>query len=278
MMETRRSPEPITRTALLGVRFWDEVTCTPVQNGLMVELRDPANRFKRLLATPNKSGVHVLHDAPGLIRSARGAGDDNFWRNLPEHSELVVEVRDTSGRFQPLAITARLPARGFFTPNCLTTSSPTAESFIPLFSAPTRSAPGGMAVVRAELHAWNDRAPVSWALLTAEYRGEVLGRGLSDSEGKVAVIFPYPEPESLWRTSPPGVATLPRWDLDLRVYHAAEMVGVKRPELCSLLAQPRARLLDGLSPAADLGHVTLLFGRELVVRSANSSFLFVAPV
>jgi hypothetical protein len=133
-----------------------------------------------------------------------------------------------------------------------------------------------MAVIRADLKTWEGKKPVSWGMLTVEYLGEVLGRGVADCEGKVAVIFPYPEPESPRRVSPPEIATPPGWELDLRINHAAEMIGLARPELCALLTQPRARLIDGLSPPAELGTVLLKLGRELVVRSTGSSSVFVA--
>lgn len=270
-----RSPDRITRTALLGVRFWDEVTRTPVQDGPVVELRHAANPYKRLRAIPNKRGIHVLHDAPGLRRSAYGTGDDQFWRNPPEGGELVLEVTDASGHFQPLEMTAHLPTRGFFTPDCLVASPPAAEGYIPLFSTPVRPIPSGMAVVRMELRDWVHGKPVRWALLVVKYQDQMLGRGVADREGKVAVLFPYPEPESHRRASPPEVPTQPSWNLELEVFHSPSLLSQERPDLCALLAQPRARLLDGLSPAADLGPQELTLGRELIVRSATSPFISV---
>ncbi|MGI0035454.1 MAG: hypothetical protein ACRD98_06265, partial [Nitrososphaera sp.] len=57
---------------------------------------------------PNPSGVHVLHDAPGLGRSARGTGDKDFWAHPPEARHYRCEVTDPERRFHPVAFEARL--------------------------------------------------------------------------------------------------------------------------------------------------------------------------
>jgi hypothetical protein len=275
-----RNPDHVFRTALLGVRFWDEVTSTPIDSGLKVELRSKSNPGLRTCALANKHGVYVVHDAPGLTRSARESGDAAFWANPPESGEYVVEVTDMWERFQPVEMEARLPVKGFFVPDSLLASPPVASppragTYVPLFSTAVRAVPGGMAVVRAELRSWPREEPLSWALLAVEYQGTVLARGVADREGKTAVIFPYPEPQVRRRASPPEDSILPHWRLEISVFHSPGLSGLERPELSELLSQPRARLLDGLSPVADLGPVTLTLGRELIVRSAASPFVFV---
>jgi hypothetical protein len=58
-------------------------------------------------AVPNRSGVYVLHQAPGLEAFAFGAGDDVFWDNLLALRPFIIEVSDLQRRFQPLAFTVR---------------------------------------------------------------------------------------------------------------------------------------------------------------------------
>ena len=69
---------------------------------------------------------------------------------IPPNKDFVVEVSDDERRFQPFQFTASLPARGVFNGMGWTTRRPPLAS-VPLFSSPVRTAPGGMAIIRAEL-------------------------------------------------------------------------------------------------------------------------------
>ena len=109
--------ERLTLTAPLGVTFHDTVTGLRVGTGLDVAVYQKAIPSSRAQMFPNPSGVYVLQHAPGLSRDFEfGAGDDEFWSNLPQPAPYVMEVSDREGRFQPfsLEIDLPLPYRGVF--------------------------------------------------------------------------------------------------------------------------------------------------------------------
>ncbi|WP_289460525.1 hypothetical protein, partial [Klebsiella pneumoniae] len=84
-----------------------------------------------------------------------------------------------------------------------------AEPAVDLFSTPSRSMPGAMAIVRGELRRADSGASAAFALVTIDYRGVTLGRGMADREGRFVVACPYPEPERRPRHSPPDAASPP---------------------------------------------------------------------
>jgi hypothetical protein len=85
--------DTVTRTALLGVRFWDRVTGRPVADGL--ELIETVSGIR---ATPGPSGVFAVHDLPGLRASSFGAGDEPFWASPPGRAPFTFRVRDRARR------------------------------------------------------------------------------------------------------------------------------------------------------------------------------------
>src|SRR5262249_37581599 len=117
---------------------------------------------------------------------------------------------DSQNRFISFSFNADLPARGLFSLQCgAPESPPNAPPIVPLYSSPARSVPGAMAVVRAELHLppppgkkWGEQA--AWAVVAAAVPGHATVRGIADEKGRIAMIFPYPEPAAVSPTSPPG--------------------------------------------------------------------------
>jgi hypothetical protein len=273
----------ITRVAPLGVRFWDTATDTPVRAGLQVTVYPIDDPRLRVFAAPNPSGVHVLHDAPGLSRSARGAGDKGFWVHPPEARHYRCEVTDPERRFHPVAFEARLPAQGLFAPDCTPLSPPSSARVVYLFSTPTRSVPGSMAVIRTELVSVVTGASAAWAVLSVEHRGVELGRGVADREGKAMVVFPFPEPERRPRLSPPDTPPpedsgfLMKWSVRLRAFHEPRLAAAVIPDYCALLSQPEALLLEDRSPPLGLEEATVALARESILVSRGGSHLFVAP-
>ncbi|MCA9542063.1 MAG: hypothetical protein KC620_24370, partial [Myxococcales bacterium] len=191
----------IVSTAPLGMRFADPMTGATVASGLDVAARGPASaRFVN--ARPGAGGVYAFHGLSGLIAVERAeripggsttqvAGDANWWQHHQGKVACEVRVRDPQKRFQPFRFVAPLPHRGLFAPPC---AAPPAgvEPFVPLFSAPGRPAPAGMAVVRAEL--WDrvaDRA-AAWARLEVWHGATRVGHGFADAEGRAAIYFRPP--------------------------------------------------------------------------------------
>jgi hypothetical protein len=298
--------ERLTLVAPLGLRFHDAATGENVGGGLSVTVYPSNNSARRVEAFVNRSGTYVLHHAPGLQRAfEHGAGDEEFWLNLPPSQTFVVEVVDQGRRFQPFQFEVELPApRGLY--NWLSPfepSPPEGARSIPLYSAPARALNAGMAVVRADLWNAHTNAPARWAVLEARLDGQLHARGMSDERGSVALIFPYPKPTDSPLASP--VASPPvnknvplleqTWELTLNAGYApppeddAATNPAPLPDLRATLDQlnaPPATLWADFANLEELAGVTLKYGQELILKSQDSitvsppapqSVLFITP-
>jgi len=296
--------ERVTHVAPLGLRFHDAATGERVGGGLTVTVYPANNSARRVEAFVNRSGTYVLHHAPGLREFEHGAGDDEFWNNLPPPQTFVVEVVDQERRFQPFLFEAELPApRGLF--NWLSPfepSPPAGARSVPLYSAPARALSSGMAVIRADL--WNAQAgaPAAWAVVEARLNGQLQARGLSDERGSVALIFPYPKPTDSPLASP--VASPPvnknvplleqTWELTFNAGYAPQPDAAATrlaplPDLRATLDQlnaPHAVLWTDFAGQEELAGATLKYGQELILKSQDSitvsppapqSVLFITP-
>lgn len=291
------SPQPegfawrdrVTLVAPLGLRFWDAVSETVVGERLMSYAAPADDPRRRVRAFTNPSGIHVLRDLPGLRDFETGSGDARFWADHPPRFEFIIEVEDRTQQFQPFSFRIRLPLRGLLVWDCAPSGSPSKPiAAVPLFSTPSRAVPAGFAVVRAEL--WDDAtgSPAAWAMLEVALPSGPPVRGLADRDGRVAVIFPYPEPPSEAFASPPG--SPPHgvglsmfsevWDIELRAYYLASRLAPVVPDLCDALLQPEAMLWADAARTQPLGTQGLQFGRELIVRSAGDANgrLLVTPI
>jgi hypothetical protein len=288
----------LERTVLFapfGVLFWDPATQTPVHTGLeVVHRRDAQSAAVR--AVPNRSGVYLLRGLPGLGDVERGAGAGP----VPT-GRYRVEVTDPQGQFLPVAFDADLPTpiRGLFDPGCdfrgshlwevpSPPGSPVAPALpvVPLFSAPGRPLPPGMAVLRAQLRTVGGEA-AAWAVLETSVGDRATGLGVADGNGLATVVFPYPEPTALL-LSPPGYGSSrlsdQSWALDVHAYFGggsppsaapvADPSGI--PDLCDLLDQHPVTLLADES-GTPLSSVDLRYGRELVLRTSPHSILLFVP-
>lgn len=167
------------------------------------------------------------------------------------------------------------PGAAFFD-NFLLESNPT--PFVPLYSAPTRTPRGGMAVLRAEL--WNplardgSGAPASYALVEATIDGLPTLRGVADAWGRLALVFPYPPPsgetDEQGNTQQPPAFTSQRWEVNLRAFYAPAEEASPLPDLKAVFRQPFANLWSDEARSVPLMKATLRFGQELVVRSSGT--------
>lgn len=269
--------EHVTRTALLGVRFWDRVTGRPVASGLQV-----VEPVSGTVASVGPSGVFAFHDLPGFAASAYGAGDEEFWASPPEHADVRFAVTDTTAQFVAFSFDAGVPARGLFTEDCgLPASPPDVIGALPLFSAATRAVAGGVARVTADLKDASTGGPAAYAVLEVQAPSMPTQRGVADAGGRVVVLFAYPEPAPDPGGSPPPgsrALTAQTWPLTLTVRYApAATAAYDPPDLCAVLTQPAATLLGQASPPEPLGPQTLAFGRELALRTSGHSELLVLP-
>jgi hypothetical protein len=204
-----------------------------------------------------------------------GAGDTAFWERL-QPRPYVIEVSDRNGHFQPFTVEQLLPTRGVALPPCLPPMSPLMNA-VPVFSTSARPVPEGMAVVRAELLArvpgQAEPGPASWAVLEAHVAGQPPARGVADREGRVAVVFPYPEPIAgpARPTSPPYPSGQSLWDQEwtvrLEAFYDPIAPAPCVPDLCRTLAQGTATLWADSSGTRALTDQTLRYGQELIVRN-----------
>lgn len=302
----------VQRNVALGLRFWDMASATSLVDGLVVEVFPRSNARARRHALPNPSGIYVAHALAGLRAfefEETPAGDpvDAPWRNTHEGSPSLaagyrIEVWDPRGRFLPIAFDADLPARGLLNwvvpwlsppqPVSLPGGAPSSPQVlvdrIPLFSAPSRPTPEPLAVVRAQMREADGGPVAAWALLGVEIDGEVVGLGMADREGRVAVHFPYPEPPRTPLASPPEARSDFRWTVGLTAYASSSSPPVPPPdvpdipdlaEVLAQLATPRA-VVDGLvSPVSPrrLEYRVPMTARTEGQPEADASWLLVSP-
>jgi hypothetical protein len=270
-----------TRVAPLGLRFWDAVTDAFISDGLMVQavpkLTTGIFRGEPVQAISNRSGVYVFNHLPGLSEAEFGAGDDAYWAAPPVQREFFINVQDVQRRFLPLIFTLKAPIQGLLDSACPSGKPSPAlpaqpDGVLPLFSAPGRAVPGGMAVIRAGIA--RGSASVPWALVEAYSKNKLLARSLSDEQGQVALFFPYPKIvlNNPMDNRPP--LTAQTWPVDIKVFAALSPPGPGVPDFCSVANQPVAKALRQLAPNKPLQTQTLRYGQELILKTQNQSDLF----
>jgi hypothetical protein len=270
--------ERISTTSALGLRFWDVATGTDVGSGLSVSAYAPKNPTRRITAYRTYSGRYAFRDLPGLrVFETRSDGMDFGSPLPPPHPTFVVEVNDSAGRFQPFKFTATVPVWGLFDWQCDQVSPLLCpDKTVPLYSAPARPVPGGMAVVRANLRDPIQNQPAAWAVLEASLQGQLLARGLADVQGRVLLFFGYPEPLTPESDSPPAGAqapfTMQSWPLQFTARYGPLLPIPAVPDLCDALSQPVANLwANDASPPDPFAGDTLHYGQDLVLRSYHDA-------
>lgn len=303
LIETLPVIERFSRTAPLGLRFWDDVTGKVVGDGLVVTAYPPENPLRRIEASVNHAGVYVLSGLPGLSEVEFGSGDDAFWSAPPARATFKIEVVDAWRRFQSFLLTIDAPVKGIVTSPDPTRGSPPASSpGISLYSTVSRSVPAAMAVLRAELREWksgggHEGEPARWAVLEARMSGRRIARGVADENGQAALLFAYPAPVTHPLGSPPAISPPgaegpalrdQQWPIELsarfnKLSASPPFPGAPLlPELSEVLAQSPATLWADAERHEVLTEAVLSFGRELIVhsfdRAANKarSVLFIS--
>jgi hypothetical protein len=288
MNDATRIIEQITWVTPFGVRFWDEVSGSIIGDGLRVTAYRATTPNVRIAAFVNHSGVYILRNVPGLRIFEQGAGDKDFWNNLPSGRPFIIEVIDSYRRFQPFLFTATLPTKGLFTLDC-TLGSPLVNSpltsplgpaagtgMVLLYSSPTRTVADIMAVLRAQL--WDDKQniPAAWAMLEVFVAGQFVRRSYADDKGRVAVFFPYPAPEHFADADTSGsfvsssvALARQQWNIHVQVAYPPRTSMSTIPDLCTVLSQPAAQVWDDSTHTQPFTGGTLTFGQELTLRSSQ---------
>ncbi|MGY1776803.1 hypothetical protein ACI8AV_13160 [Geodermatophilus sp. SYSU D00804] len=294
--------ETTQRFTPLGVAFWDLLTDAPITDGLVVSARPAtaSGRFRRGFATPG--GVHALSAVPGLRdvefpRPEPGARREFTDPPSGHGVEVDVLVEDRLGRFLPTVLRLAAPRRGVATAADALAGCTTLVTDVPqdlpmfLMSAPARSVPPSVAVVRASLRDRATGSPAGHSVVVVE-AGAVRASGVADAAGNVVVAFPYPlfhgaaPPESI-PAGRPGIPTdEQQWPVTVRVRWAPETLsfplGVGVPRAHTLYCQGAASIVtDDAGPATGTMAAHLDYGRELQLATAGiadprrSSFLYV---
>lgn len=257
-MPENRKLEALVRHAALGVRFWDVARGTSLVDGLKVEVFPRRNPRARKPMPPNRSQVYAVHVASGLADfSASDVDIPELW-SRPEAAlrDYRIEVSDPQGRFLPMAFDADLPQPGLLTWQAPWLSPPVPIAMpgtsgsppqlmlerVPLFSAPERGVPDAQAVVYAQMREPLTHRAAAWALLGVSIDGQRRGIGLSDDQGRVAVMFPYPEPPRQALASPPQARSDFSWPVELEVFWSGEPSPPAEPPSIPDLAQVLAQL------------------------------------
>ncbi len=281
----------------LGIRFWDGVTNSVIaDDSLRVTTYPEVNANLKTQGFSNSQGVYIFRNLPGLRVIENGGGENSatFWSNPPVQLPYVIEGKDNAQRFLPFQISLTLPQHGLFALPCVNVGTPpTPTTLVPLFSAPARAVPGGLAVLHAELWDFNTKNAAAWVIMDVRVPGKTPFQGMSDGQGRITIFFPYPEPTDFAPDSafdPPANPPNPpppqqlqgspladhQWTLDIHAYYKPPAQLPTLPDLCPTLTQAEATLLADIANKKTLTQVTLKYGQELVLRY-QPSVLWITP-
>jgi hypothetical protein len=287
------TPLEITRTFTpLGIRFWDLTQNLPVNDGLLVELRQADSNAPSVPAALTRSGVYAFFGLPGLY-AAEHPGPTGY--GPPRTFRYIVTVQDLLGRFLPTVLVYTLDQTGALLVNGVPDPTPGAR-IAQLFSAVTRPVPPGVGAIRANLLDESIGEPAAWAVMTVQVTGEPeTWIGIADEAGRVLVLVPYPILQVLQLGSPPGTGqgniTSQSWPVSITVqyspsqlsYPAADFADTRwpwtdTPSLKDILTnQNTASIWTDPSNSVTQLNGNLNFGQELVLRSLSGSPLQPGP-
>jgi hypothetical protein len=195
----------------------------------------------------------------GYAMSSSELGTSNFGATFLSRFPFVIEVVDPLDRFLSCTFDAELPTSGLFN----SVKSPPrfaigpAISGVPLFSAPARSVPANMAVVRADLIDIQTQKPAKWAVLEVRIDEQPPAWGLADDQGRVVVILPYPTPLDSYVSSPlgspPGFRRPEpwrdrKWTAEVQVFYTRRQTETRIAHLNFVLNQAPAEVLVFVPP------------------------------
>lgn len=266
----------------LGMRFWDPAFDQPVHAGLGVTARRPAGLTVRH-AQRTPGDIYYFGSLPGL----RSVEHQPFGERPPEPAgvhDFVIEVQDARARFLPVAFAVALPLpyRGLF----LSAGPGSPSDALPgvhLYSAPTRAVASSHAQVRAELIDMTSGGPAAHALVEVSFGDGTVVSGISDGEGRVAVIAPLPRQDGGLPVSPaPAGRGQPlsqrAWDVSVAIRYEPSaqrsLPGASLPDYASLFTQGYAEFGPTGSPSLTGGTsmaAQVEFATPLILRNSDGS-------
>ncbi len=274
-------------TTLLGLRFCDPADDRQIADGLVVTATAATARYTSpVYAFRTSSGIYAFPGLPGLRALEHRSVDEIVEGTSPPPAlTYLIHVTDLQQRFLAALVPIELPLpyRGLYRPGGVA-SSPMDEAATKfyLFSAPTRTPPPGMAVVRTQLYDQTNARPAAFALIEVQ-TATGLWFGLAAPNGSAAVIFPYPTfIRSLANGSPPPLAEQQQWPLTMRIYYEPAVLtfpaGQTVPDLRTIRRQQLAQLfpMEG-GPPVNEATGQLTFEEESRFATAGRSHLVIAP-
>lgn len=271
--------ERITLVTPLAVRLRDEATQAFVTESLAVSVYPEWAPERRTYGVWNRGSVFVFRSLPGLGDVERGSGDADFWASQSAIFDFVLDVHDTSGRYQPFELRIKLPQRRVLG---IALSSPLAsplalqsgsdEEWLPLFPSPTYAPLDAAGVLRAEIVDSDTGQPASWALVEAKAGEQRLMRGLADRQGRVMLPLFYPKP--VITLGSPGTVNTPltqqAWPVDFTIRYRRRAPVPETPDLVDVLTQPAAVAWRDIARTTPWSSAPLRYGRELVLASEDA--------
>jgi hypothetical protein len=184
-------------------------------------------------------------------------------------ANFAIAVNDRLGRFLPVVMQICVPKNRLVE--------------VPLFSAPARAVPGGLAAIRGEVWSQSANRPASWALVTASPDGTTYV-GMADARGIFTLVIPFAGALPPLVGSPPSGATEIgelTWPLTIQVYYQPTaqrpVDDAEPPDVRSVLEQAPAEVYDTLVLHGPSLVRELRFGQDLVIATQLEARLLVDP-
>ena len=279
---TMRVVQRVRTVAPLGIRFWDQALNAPITDQLAVTACLDSSPTSLVQAQRTPSGIYAVSGLPGLRALERPFPRDK--PIAPETHRCWVHVTDAGGRFMPMLFGPRLPLpyTGLFLVNAPLVNNVPNPPGVYLFSTPGRPLQAGMAVIYASLTkvlADNTREAIPNAVVEIT-RGTTTWYGISDTEGRVTVMFPYPPFAANKKPSEQS------WPVDVKVRCQPgkmqfPLSSLKLPDVVSLFQQNYAniwRTVAGNHSPTTTYTVTLTYGQPLTLHTDTVATLDINPV
>lgn len=287
--------EKLTTFTPLGIRFWDPVLNEQIRDKLMVTARSENGQGQAVSAYRTASDIYAFNGLPGLRSIEYSSHDPDHIESPLKTYKYIIKVEDTQRHFINVAFRVELPLqyRGIFLSRTEASPPQNAPRFI-LYSAPTRTAPSWLAVIRGELTDVATGEPAAHAVVRVRAPGGRIWYGLGDEKGRFGVFMPYPTIEGSFVGSPrifigkPLVAQ--SWELSVEVLYEPNVLEplphTTLPNYLSILSQKQARIWkqspEAGSPGAAGSEVSELpveleFGKALTLRTDGKSTLMISP-
>ena len=291
VISERIAPVPRIVTPL-GIRFRDVALDEPIADGLVVFVKAKQLDDGPRPVAANPSGVFGFHGLP-LLHDVEYPSRGEVPIGQPQ-IPFVVMVADRLSRFLPAVFGVDVPLGAALSPPAYDRDpdpAPVLDAY--LFSAPARPVTSGFAAVRAQLLDRDTGAPAAHALVRVTLADRSV-LGAADERGRVLVLLPYPLLERLRLGSPPGAgAQAPSrqsWPATVEVWFRPDLPKpfgdvpmlpppwTTLPGLKGILENQESAFIwpavSGSPATAWTG--TLLYDRELVVRTGTTSELWIS--